>query len=220
MQTARYRQIFIRIGLVFLILHSLPFAIWAMHSGALLLISSDMSENRFYTPGGTVINLAIFAHMSLGALLMVFVPLQFWPGLRARFVAYHRWSGRLLCVGSAAVGLAGLAYIFVRGTIGGFWMDLGFGVYGVLFCLSAGQAIRYARRRDFAVHRRWALRVLVLTFGSWLYRLHYGIWYFFTDGLASTPDFDGTFDLVQNFAFYLPYLLLLELWLRREPRTA
>lgn len=220
MPTARARQIYIGVGLAFLLLHSLPFAIWAMHSGVLALVGPDLSDNRFYTPGGTVTNIAIFAHMFLGALLMVFVPLQFWPGLRTRFVAYHRWSGRLLCMGSAMVGLAGLAYILVRGTIGGFWMDIGFGVYGLLVCLSAVQAIRHARMRDFAAHRRWALRVLVLTFGSWLYRLHYGVWYFFTEGLASTPEFDGTFDLVQNFAFYLPYLLLLELWLRREARAA
>jgi hypothetical protein len=35
-----------------------------------------------------------------------------------------------------------------------------------------------------------------------------------TDGVASNKDFSGTFDLVQNFAFYVPYLLLLEFYLR------
>ena len=61
----------------------------------------------------------------------------------------------------------------------------------------------------------WRLFVLVL--GSWLYRVHYGLWYLATDGLASTPEFTGTFDRVQNVAFYLPYLVLLEIWLRTRP---
>lgn len=217
MAAGRRRKVYIAIGLSFLILHALPFALWSLGVGVSALGGGDLTDSRFHTPGAPATNLAIFGHMALGALLMVFVPLQFWPGLRARFTAYHRWAGRLLCAGAALTGVGGLGYIFVRGTIGGLWMDIGFALYGGLLVCCAGQAIRYARLRVFDRHLRWALRLLLLTFGSWIYRLHYGVWYAFTDGLASTPEFDGAFDLAQNFAFYLPYLLLLELWLRRRP---
>lgn len=214
------RRVFVGVGLGLLILLALPFTLWSLSAAFAVQFSPDLSQNRFYEPGAPFSNLAIFAHMALGAVLMVFVPLQVWPGLRERFKAYHRWAGRVLCTAAAITGLAGLAYIALRGTIGGLWMDIGFALYGALIVLSAAQAIRYARLRALDAHRRWALRLLVLTFGSWLYRVHYGFWYYFTDGLASTPAFDGAFDLVQNFAFYLPYLLLLELWLRRRPQMA
>ncbi|MCV3274286.1 DUF2306 domain-containing protein [Roseobacter sinensis] len=220
MATDRQRSIVIGVALGALILLSLPFTLWSLRAGLALPLSLDLSENRFYALGADTSNLAIFAHMVLGALLMAVAPLQVWPGLRARFAGYHRWAGRLACTAAALTGLAGLGYIAARGTIGGVWMDLGFALYGGLMVLCAGQAIHHARQRDFSVHRRWALRLLVLIFGSWLYRVHYGLWYLMTGGAASTPAFDGAFDLVQNFAFYLPYLLVLELWLRRNPRPA
>ncbi|WP_299673342.1 DUF2306 domain-containing protein [uncultured Roseobacter sp.] len=220
MPAAKERSLPFEIFLGFLIAHTLPFTIWAISSAVLAPLGPELYENRLYTPGNLLANLAIFSHMALGALLMIFVPLQFWPGLRRRFVSYHRAAGRLLCLGAVVTGVAGLLYIAARGTIGGFWMDLGFGLYGMLVVLSGGQVIRCARARDFDRHRRWALRLLVLTFGSWLYRVHYGVWYLLTGGLASTPAFDGIFDLVQNVAFYLPYLLLLEWWMRRGPLPA
>jgi hypothetical protein len=57
--------------------------------------------------------------------------------------------------------------------------------------------------------------MVVLALSSWLYRVHYGLWFLVTGGLGSEPDFSGLFDRVQVFAFYLPYLLALEIWLRR-----
>ncbi|MEO0910923.1 MAG: DUF2306 domain-containing protein, partial [Pseudomonadota bacterium] len=76
--------------------------------------------------------------------------------------------------------------------------------------------VKLARHRDPG-HREWALRLVVLALGSWLYRVHYGIWYLLTDGMYSEPDFSGAFDIIQTFAFYLPYLLLLEIWMRSRP---
>ena len=123
----------------------------------------------------------------------------------------------LLVAGALLTGAAGCAFILTRGTIGGRWMDAGFLLYGALMMLAAVQAWRFARAGRFVPHRAWALRLFVLVLGSWLYRVHYGLWYLATDGLASNPEFTGTFDSVQNFAFYLPYLVLLEIWLRTRP---
>ncbi|GFE52248.1 DUF2306 domain-containing protein [Roseobacter cerasinus] len=217
MATTRRRTLSLWIGWGLLILLALPFVHWSLTSGVGPLTGADLADNRFYTPQLTLANLAIFSHMALGAGLMLFIPLQVWPGLRQRWPGYHRWMGRVLCLAGVIVGLGGLTYIAMRGTIGGVWMNAGFALYGALVVICAGQALRHARYKAFAIHRQWALRLLVLSFGSWLYRVHYGLWYLATGGVASTPDFDGAFDLVQNFAFYLPYLLALELelWMRR-----
>ena len=57
----------------------------------------------------------------------------------------------------------------------------------------------------------------MLAIGSWLYRLHYTVWYLATGGLWSTSKFTGLFDYAQMVGFYLPYLILLEIYLRRGP---
>lgn len=215
MATTRRRTLSLWVGWALLILLALPFVQYSITAGLAPLRETDLGDNRFYATGMPLGNLAIFSHMVFGGLLMLFLPLQVWPGMRERFTAYHRRMGRVLCVLAATTGIGGLLYIALRGTIGGVWMTAGFALYGALVVLCAAQALRHARAGVFDTHRRWALRLLVLSFGSWLYRVHYGLWYLTTGGLASTPDFDGTFDLVQNFAFYLPYLLALEVWMRR-----
>jgi hypothetical protein len=60
----------------------------------------------------------------------------------------------------------------------------------------------------------------VLALGSWLYRMDYGFWLLLTGGLGHTDDFRGPVDRVMAFAFYLPNLLVVELYLRVRRRPA
>ncbi|WP_298921727.1 DUF2306 domain-containing protein [uncultured Roseobacter sp.] len=201
-------------GGVVLILLMLPFIQYALLAGAEGMAGSDQADNRFFSADHRMSNLAIFGHMVLGALLAAFIPLQLFS--RKRWPLMHRWLGRVLCFAALLTSVGGLAFIVIRGTIGGVAMDVGFGVYGLLLALCAVQALRHARAGRYGAHRHWALRLFVLSLGSWLYRVHYGVWYALTGGAASTAAFDGPFDLVQNVAFYLPYLMALEIWLRRR----
>lgn len=204
-------------GLLLLAALTLPFVVYAAGLG-LAGLTDPPPDSRLFLPEGAVSNLALAAHMILGGVLTLLVPLQVWHLPRERWPLVHRVSGHVLGVAAGVTGIGGLIYILGRGTIGGLWMNVGFALYGVLILLAAAQAIRFAKNKDFERHRRWALRFFVLAMGSWLYRVHYGLWHGITGGAASTPAFDGTFDLVQNFAFYLPYLLVLEIWLRLEQR--
>lgn len=124
----------------------------------------------------------------------------------------------MIAASAGISALGGLAYIAVAGTIGGFMMDLAFAGYGFLTGLAALQAVRFARAADLDRHRAWALRLFVLAIGSWLYRVHYGIWYALTGGIASNPEFTGIFDRLKVWAFFLPYLVLVEIYLRARPR--
>ncbi len=182
-------------------------------------LALDLSAQTYlYTPGAALPNLAIFSHMILGGTIMVLAPLQLSGRLRARRPRLHRATGYVIFTGAVATAIGGLAYIALRGTVAGGLMDVGSTLYGALMLVAAVQAVRLARARDFARHREWALRLFVLAMGSLIYRLHYVAWYSLTDGLWSTTELDGPFDQVQYFAFYLPYLALLELYLRWRPR--
>ncbi|MEL7298629.1 MAG: hypothetical protein AAGJ86_13275, partial [Pseudomonadota bacterium] len=109
-----------------------------------------------------------------------------------------------------------LVFIFAKGTVGGMMMDIGFTGYGVLTIIAAVAAIHFARQRDFVRHRAWAIRLFALAVGSWLYRMEYGFWFLFTDGLGHTSTLDGPFDQVMDFFFYLPNLLVAEVLIGRR----
>ncbi len=207
----------IHLGLGALLLVAMPFA-WHSWSFGVAGLARDLDEpTHLFRAGAWLSNALIFLHMLGGAAITVLAPLQVLPVLRTRAPALHRASGYLLAGLAVLTALAGLAYIPLRGTVGGPWMDVAFAGYGALLLLAAVQAPRMARARDFSAHRAWALRLFVLAMGSLIYRLHYAVWYLATDGLASAPDFSGAFDRVTLFAFYLPYLAALELWLRLRP---
>ena len=199
-----------------LLLLAMPFALHAARTGIAGLAGALDGASRFHAAGAWLTNPAIFGHMLAGAAVTLLAPLQLVPAIRARAPSVHRWSGRALVAGALVAGAGGLAFIALRGTIGGWPMDLGFALYGLLLMLAAVQTYRHARAGDRERHRAWALRLFVLAIGSWIYRVHYTLWYLVFGDLGRAPDFSGPFDLTQNVAFYLPYLVLLELWLRRR----
>jgi hypothetical protein len=82
---------------------------------------------------------------------------------------------------------------------------------------TAGIALHFAAGGVILVleaHRAWSLRLFALAIGSWLYRMDYGFWLLLTDGWGHTADFRGPFDVVMAFFFYLPNLIVTELFIR------
>lgn len=182
-------------------------------------LTRDLSgENRLYWPDAPVATTAIFAHMIGGAVITALAPLQLAGPVRRRWPWVHRWSGRCLAACAVATGAAGLVYIGLRGTVGGAPMSVAFAVYGACLIVAAVMAARLARARDYVRHRRWALRLAILALASWIYRMHYGIVFVVADGAGVQDDFRGAFDLFNIWAFYVPYLIALELWFLRERR--
>ncbi len=199
-----------------LVLLAVPFALRAFEFG-LDGLEGDRSFHRLFHQGAQLSNLGIFAHMMTGAILTLAAPLQVIPQVRRAWPRVHHLSGYAILLAALVTGISGLTYILLQGTIGGPLMSFGFGLYGMLMLLCAAQTLRHARARRFALHRAWALRLFVLAIGSWLYRVHYTLWYIATEGAGMQPDFSGWFDQIQIFAFFLPYLVLVEVWLRHRP---
>ncbi len=209
----------IALGLALLML--LPFVHYAWDFGWRGFTRDLTGVTYIYTSGGRLPNAGIFAHMMLGALVTLLAPLQLMPFLRYRWPASHRASGYLLVSVAMLTAGGGLVYIAVRGTIGGTSMDVGFSLYGACLMVAAVMTVYHARRRERQRHRQWGLRLFLLAIASWLYRVHYGVWHAMTGGLASEKDFSGLFDQIQNFAFFVPYLIALEIYFRlRRPPAA
>ncbi len=202
--------------MVLVILMAGVFGLYAIGEGDFGLFSADRATSQFFSSQAPLSNTAIFSHMWLGGVVTILVPLQAIGWLRSKLPALHRALGYLIAALAFATAMGGLAYIVLRGTQGGWPMSLAFAAYGLLMLAAAVQTLRHARA-GWVTHRDWALRLVVLILGSWLYRVHYGLWYMATGGLASNEAFTGAFDLINLVAFYLPYLIALELWLRVRP---
>jgi uncharacterized membrane protein len=181
-------------------------------------LTRDISATSQLQSDSTLANLGIFSHMITGALITALAPLQLVPGLRRRWPRLHRVTGRLIVGAALIAALGGLSYMALRGTVGGAPMTAAFTLYGLLVALCVVQTIRMARAGRFRAHRDWAVRLFFLCIASLLYRVHYGLWFMTTDGVAVQDDFRGAFDLFNIWAFYLPYLLIVELVLARRGR--
>lgn len=160
--------------------------------------------------------ISIGVHFAAGGIILILGCIQLVDRVRLKFPAVHRWLGRLYVLSALATAVGGLLFIFLKGTIGGTIMDIGFAGYGILTFIAALATIRYARSGDFERHRAWAIRLFALAIGSWLYRMDYGFWFLFTDGLGHGQYFDGPFDYFMDFFFYLPNLLVAEVFIGRH----
>jgi hypothetical protein len=169
---------------------------------------------RLYDPHTMLATLGIGLHFATGTILLLLGPVQLIGAVRARVPRLHRWIGRLYGFAALMSGLGGLAFIALQGTIGGGPMNLGFSLYGALIVVASVQTVRNAMWRRFDVHRAWAIRLFALVIGSWLYRMDYGFWRLLAHGAGHTPAFDGTFDVVMSFFFYIPNLIVAEAFIR------
>lgn len=169
------------------------------------------------TPLATI---GIALHFAAGGILLLLGPLQFFSRIRARMLSLHRTIGWLYTVAAMTAGVGGLGYILSRGTIGGAPMSIGFGLYGALITIAGAQTLRYGRTLRREAHRAWAIRLFALTIASWLYRMDYGFWVLFTNGIGHTPSFNGGFDVFMDFFFYVPNIVVAELFVRAGNRHA
>ena len=164
-----------------------------------------------YDPDNVGSTAGIALHFLAGGLILVLGCLQLLGGVRRRHPRVHRWSGRVYVCACVLAALGGLAFIALKGTVGGPVMDVGFAGYGLLMLLAAVQTVRFARRGDTSRHRAWALRLFALAIGSWLYRIDYGLYIGLGGEGGHTEDFRGWFDRLMSFWFYLPNLVVVEI---------
>lgn len=193
--------------------------ILAFYALALALASGEMEAwngvlPRLYEPHTPAATAGIGLHFAAGGMVLVLGAIQLIAPVRERWPALHRWLGRVYVACALAAGIGGLVFIASKGTIGGTVMDVGFGLYGALMILAAAQTYRHARGRALDAHRAWAIRLFALAIGSWLYRIDYGFWVMLTDGLGHAKGFTGPFDQFMAYFFYLPNMLVAEVFIR------
>ena len=169
-----------------------------------------------YVPGDAFGNLQYIAHALLGGILTFSGTWQLLPALRRRWPRLHRWNGRLFLALSLLGALSGLSLTWIRGSRLGTGSNVSITLNGLLILAFALLAWRSALHRDFAGHRKHALRTFLLVNGVWFLRI--GI---MLAGLALAPlgigiDYRGAVFVGTSFASWMLPLAMLELYLRAE----
>lgn len=169
-------------------------------------------------PGDTWGNLSLASHLALSAFITFAGPLQVFPRLRARYPGLHRWLGRLYVPTALILSITGLYLIWFKGTVGGTVQHLGTSFNGLLIIAFGLLAWRTARNRDFAAHRRWALRLFLAVSGVWFFRVGLLFWILVNRGPAGfdPKTFLGPFLDLLTFAQTLVPLAALELYFRAQ----
>lgn len=172
-----------------------------------------------YVEGDTAGNRQFAWHVLAAAVITTCGLLQLVPQIRQNWPALHRWSGRLFLAMALILSIGGLWLVWVRGSYMTIPGAIAISMDGLLILWFATMAWMTARRRDFAAHRRWALRTFIVASGVWFMRLGYIVWGVLTGGAGIERGLSGPFDLFWAFATHLLPLAVLELYLRAERGT-
>jgi hypothetical protein len=146
-------------------------------------------------------------HILPASLFMALMPLQFVRRIRVRWLAWHRWSGRLLLVLGLIVGTSALVMSYTM-AIGGANETAATTLFAILFLLFLGLGFWNIRKRRIAQHREWMLRAFGVALGIATTRPIVGV--FFATRRLSPHEFFGT-------AFWLGFTLTLlgaETWIQ------
>lgn len=199
------------------------FYIFAYYGGAIpadTLADWNATLPLLYEPHTPTASAGIGVHFFAGAVLLLLGPIQLIGQVRAKAPVVHRWIGRVYAFAAFAAGAGGLTFIAAKGTVGGLPMTIGFALYGALMVLSSVETVRHAMARRIDVHRAWAIRLFALAIGSWLYRMGYGFWFLFAGKTGHTDAFSGWFDYVMDYAFFIPPLIVAEMFVRARRARA
>ena len=170
-----------------------------------------------YVEGDWKGNALVGFHILLAAVLVIGGPLQLIPQLRRHVPQVHRWLGRLYVSTAIVVSTAGLVMVWTRGTIGDSTQQISISIQAIYIISFALLTIRYARVRQVARHRAWALRLFMVANGVWFFRVGLMFWLLVNGGPVgfNPKTFTGPFlTALSIFTYAIPLsLIILELYL-------
>lgn len=171
-----------------------------------------------YVAGDTGGNIA-FAMHALGAGIIAFGgALQLIPLVRRRFPTFHRWNGRLFLLTVTGLSLSGFYLVWIRNTSPSAIEGMSTTLNGLLILCFAGLTLRSAMARNIAVHRRWAMRLYLVSNAQWFLRV--GVFSYFVTNrmLGNDVSFSDPFLKFWTWGCYLVPLTLLQLYFLTQDR--
>lgn len=158
--------------------------------------------------------IGIYAHIFCSLIALALGPFQFAGGIRDKYRAFHRWSGRIyLSIGVLVGGLSGL--YMAQYAFGGIVSRLGFSILAIAWLTTGLFAYLAIRKGDVDTHRRWMIVNFSLTFAAVTLRIYLGIF------IALGMKFEEFYPVV-SWLCWVPNVLLVAWALNsrsKQPRT-
>ena len=156
----------------------------------------------------------------MGAVLVLAWPVLLSAWVRTHHRSVHRWTGRVYVTAGFLAGAGGLSFILTHGTYSRA-AGIAFGIWGVVMMTCSVMAYIHARARRFDRHRAWAIRLFATVLGSWLFDIELQVWKDVAGGVGMHADgASGPFDLAILVLFFVPNLLVAEVFIRNLHRRA
>jgi hypothetical protein len=168
-----------------------------------------------FQPGDTVGNLTFGTHALAAGIIAFGGALQLLPQVRARFPRFHRWNGRVFLLTALTLSVGGLYLVWVRGTGQSLTHNLAITGNAAAILGCAALSWRTAVTRKLAAHRRWAMRLYLVSNAQWFTRVGFFAFAMITMGLGVKGLMDEFF-LIWSFGCYLVPLAVLELYFRAK----
>ena len=103
-----------------------------------------------------------YLHILPGMVFMILGPLQFLPGVRARYSLSHPWSRRVFIIAAYIVGISALCMPFIMMPIGGLNEAAGSILFALIFLVSLSKAVWYDRRKNITLYRENLIRAFAI----------------------------------------------------------
>lgn len=128
--------------------------------------------------------LPVLLHIPAAIVYSIVGAFQFSPGLRRRYRAWHRASGRVLVATGLLVALSGLwmAHFYAWPEGDGQLVYLERLLFGAAMVLSIGLGLDAIRRRDFTSHGEWMIRAYAIGLGAGTQVFTHLPWFLFVEG--------------------------------------
>lgn len=174
-----------------------------------LLGFANLAEHNFLSHHYNTNPWALYGHLGLGGLALAIGPFQFLGKLRTKLPQLHRWVGRLYVSFCLLSGVSGL----VMGiTAKHPTAKYGFIALAIVWLVTTTMGYLKARSRDFDEHKQWMMRSYALTYGAVMLRIYLPL-----QLIAGVPFY--TAYLVVAWAAWVPNLIIIEWWIRRQNRS-
>lgn len=171
-----------------------------------------------YQPGDVIGNSAFAAHALGAGIIALGGALQLIPFVRGRWPTFHRWNGRVFLFTVTALSLSGFYLAFVRKPPPDTLAEWATPVNGVLILTFAALALRFALRRDIAVHQRWAMRLYLVANAQWFTRVGVFAYFILATAVGHEPSFRDPFFPFWAWGCFLVPLAVLQLYFFAQDR--
>ena len=173
---------------------------------------------KAYVPGDDAGNRFFGFHALAAGIIAFGGALQLIPQVRSRWPVFHRWNGRLFLLTVVGLSLSGFWLVWVRGSAPSQLNGISTTINGVLILAFAGLALKNAMARNIVVHRRWAIRLYLVSNAQWFLRIGFFAYFVVNMALGRRPSSDDPFLIGWTFGCYLAPLAMAELYMRAKDR--